>query len=197
MTRTLPALTLLALVVGSPAPAGTISIAPSTPTGKLGQTVTFTVSVDSAAPMPTPDDGLFIASSVLTVSAHVPVAFTNFRVDPALPPGFTFAGTDPTSGSATIDSIEQPNGLTSYRGPTYEFDFLAESAGTYVFTFVSNDRGDFNYIDYISSRDVLTQTGPLTFVVEPNIVFPEPGSLALAGVCLAGLGVRAWRKRSL
>ena len=93
MSRTLPILILLALAApGSGLGRHDLDRA-SQPAITLGQTATFTISVDSDfANNPVGDE---IGAMRLFVDASGPAPFTigNFRIDPALPAGSTFLRT--------------------------------------------------------------------------------------------------------
>ena len=163
MSRTLPILILLALAAPGSGRAGTISIAPANSAITLGQTATFTISVDSDfANNPVGDE---IGAMRLFVDASGPAPFTigNFRIDLALPAGSTFLRTDPSSGSVDIQVAHTPSSPLSFIGPVYEFDFTPSVAGIYDFSLTSSP----SIVAYVQTVDTLDATNFGSLLVRP------------------------------
>jgi hypothetical protein len=188
----------LALVVPLAASvrAGTVSIAPSTTTATVGETVTLTVSINSMPRNNPPGDELTFIATDLSAGfdgGPIPVTVGNFRVDPALPSGSSFITTFPRRGAARVQ-LPEGNGLLSYQGPIYEFELTPPVAGEYFFEINTGTGNAAHYVDMFDSLE----PGATAFAevsVRPSVV-PEPTGLALALVCLGGLALRVWRTGS-
>jgi hypothetical protein len=181
----LPALTLLT-VVTAPAPAGTISIAPTSSSITVGQSVTFTVSVNSADPKPVSPDSLFSAAVGITATGG-PTTGTagNFQLAVGLPAGSSFVGFGFVGAALTLGT----NNLSSFDGALYTVDFTPTTPGTYTF---SSPAGS-SVAEYSGGLDLLTLSDPVTVnVLAAPVSVPEPAGLTVASICLGAL---AWRAR--
>jgi hypothetical protein len=201
---TLAMLCLFALMAGQ-ARADSISIASSSPTVKVGQTVTLTVSINTTDPSPPAGtDNLNFAESFLAQTG-VPFANVgNFRLAPGVLQGSVVQKETgppaPAAGSASVifpfPSNAPGNGLSSFDGPIYEFDFTPTSRGTYTFAFPDpSTQADFVVYNSPGGRVFLTGDSTATIVAFGATAVPEPAGLTLVGVCLGGFALRAWRKR--
>jgi hypothetical protein len=173
-----------------PARAGTASIVPSSSEITLGQTVTVTVSVDSADPTPVTPDTLVNGNIFLTASGPTTITATNFKLASDVPPNSKLALTFSATGSAEL--LFEAAGLSSFLGDLYSFEFTPTRAGTYGFTL--SGPPDTNDLLYFGGEDKLTLTAPASIQVVSAAV-PEPGSLTLVALCLTAVGARRMHKR--
>jgi hypothetical protein len=187
--KRLAALTLFAAIGIGSVRAGTLSIAPGKSDISLGQTVDFTVSLDSTDPTPTPHDSLILVTTNLGASGPAAVNVTHFRLDPSLPSGSFLNYGDPTSGSAIM--LLGSNDFSSFDGPLYEFDFTPTAPGTYSFD-AAGGVGAYGS----DGKDQFSPGNTATVLVTAQVV-SEPTGLSLVTVGLAGFAVRRWRLRSL
>jgi hypothetical protein len=179
----------LALVVlwAGPVRAGTITIEPAEPVITLGQSDTFTVSMDSNNQ---PDGELTAIRTRLLVSGPGDFSVSNLRLDPSLPPGTSFLSTGLTAKFATI-LFAAGNGQAFLAGPVYEFDFTPSAPGQYD---ISPDPTD-NFVKYVDGTDSLTTLLDTGVIQVLPAAVPEPTALTLAGLAVGGLVVRMWHRR--
>lgn len=195
MTRsTFATLTLLALLAAGPVRGGTISIASSSPTAMVGQTVTLTVSIDVTDPSPPPSgDYLTFARGVPTTNA-APATLNNFVLAPDVPSGSSLTVQAPPAATLVLFPIF--NGLSSFDGALFQFDFTPDHRGLYTFAFPdASTQMDEVYFLGGAGAVYLDPGLSASIMVFGSTAVPEPTGLALAGVCLGGLALRGWRKR--
>jgi hypothetical protein len=185
----MPRATLLTLVlVLSPTTvlAGTVSIAPSSSEIMLGQSVTFTVSVDSADPSPVPTDSLFQVAVGITASGGSTLGTaSNFQLAAGLPPGSAFVGSGFIGAAITLGT----NNFSTFDGALYSVVFTPTATGKYSISSPANS----SVAEYSGGLDSLTLSEAVTVVVLPTPTpVPEPCGSTLAGACLCGL---AWCRR--
>jgi hypothetical protein len=197
MIRTrLPTLALIALLAAGTARGGSITIASSSPTVMVGQSVTLTVSIAVTDPAAPPSgDWLFSVLSILGNTGISPATLSEPRLAPGVPSGAEITSYAPPPGSAHL-FFTDPNGLSSFDGPVYQFDFTPASRGEYTFAFPDPSiPTDWAYFNDGGGLIYLTPGPAATIMAFGATSVPEPTGLALAGVCLSGLALRAWRKQ--
>ncbi len=200
----LPTLCLFAVLAAGTARGGTISIASSSPTVMVGQSVTLTVSIDTTDPGPVggPYQSITYSASNLAQTGIRFQDVNNFRAAPGTLPGIAVVSdlgqTEPAGSASIIYPFINGtfNQLSSFTGPLYQFDFTPEHRGTFTFAFPDpSAQEDLTVYIYPPRTDYLTGGPAATIMAFGATSVPEPTGLALAGVCLSGLALRAWRKR--
>ncbi len=190
----LSALLVLAVLAAGQARAGSISLAPSKSKIALGQMVDVTVSIDSTDPHPPSTRGLNLVDASLTIALNGGSGgITNFQLGSDLPAGSKILFVDTQLGSANVGF--GANSLSSFSGAVYTVDYLPTAVGEYTFGFDPNGSNFALYTD-LGSVDNFTLGPSETVTVVKTLPVPEPTSLTLAGACLGGLALRAWRRRT-
>lgn len=187
----------LAFLVGSiSAHASLLTITPTTGNVAVGDTLVFTASIDSIAP---PSGGRWVNFFLGVTSGPEVGAFRVRGPDGNPYPGFTGACEDLSelpepldyhcangSSSATWNWTPFSDETRTVAGDLFRFSVLFFSAGTFdvyldnaLATFTTHS--EFIPIAADSAHPIHIQVGVSTSV-------PEPGTLALFGIGLAGLG---------
>jgi hypothetical protein len=196
----LSALTLFAALVGGTAKGGSISIVPTTTTITVGQTVDFTVDINSTDPTtePGPND---LVSVYVSVNASGPLnglRLSNFTLAPGLPAGSFLENINANGLGSAIVGVNN-NHFSSFNDAVYGFTVEGYVPGTYTFAVVPGEFSAAVYVNIpgqVDSYDLLSGSSPATLVVAPMGI-PEPAGLTLAGVCFCGLALKSWRRRAV
>jgi hypothetical protein len=181
--------TITLLLLATTSRAGTVLLSAASPTITLGQTIELTISIDSADPKPPSLRGLALVDVSLTRLLNVTNGdIVAFHLSPDLPTGSKILTVDANHGGANVGLGD--NNFSAFVGVLYSVDFKPTVIGEYGFGFNPNGSNFALYTD-LGSVDNFTLGPSVTVTV--NAV-PEPASLTLAGVCLGGLALRAWRR---
>jgi hypothetical protein len=160
------------------------------------------------------DGGLFGFGTQLSVAsgASTTINAGSFAFDPNWAPGGTFNKFNPTSGQVTSQNAVGSLGLSAGGINTTNalvalgtFHLTAGNGDT-VFQITSNKAFAGNTItsnnnfdlDQNSANPAFTgalAATPYSFTVHVGAAVPEPGSIALAGLLVSGIGFGAWRRR--
>jgi hypothetical protein len=199
----LSTLILFAALV-TPAQAGTISISPATSTVVLGQTLDqmqpaiIVVSINSTNPMPPAGpDHLRAVETFLTISGPGTGVAGPFELGLSLPSGSSIEN---GGGSGGVNLIPGANSLSSFSGVLYQFELRVTAPGMYTIMGSTDPVESAAVYGLGTGREddpspsTVDNLAPANFATVEVLPFPEPGSLMLAGVCLGGLALRAWRR---
>jgi hypothetical protein len=174
-------LTLALVLSPTAALAGTVSIAPSNSAIMLGQSVTFTVSVDSTDPVSVNADSLFqVAVGIAATGGPTLGTASNFQLAAGLPTGTSFVGFGFVGAAVNLGT----NNFSSFDGALYTVDFTPTAIGIYTLSSPANS----SVAEYSGALDSLTLSQTVNVNVLPSqTAVPEPSGLVLAGAFLCGL----------
>jgi hypothetical protein len=170
---------LLLLASANLAAAYSLQISPASQTVFQNDHAVINVNVTGASGIGTYDITLLFDSSIL---ADPTVSFGSLLGAPdnsiAGPPNFALGSVEVPEVSLLFDLSSQPANFT-----LFTLDFLATGIGTSRIAFDSIILGDVNGVPI---RDFVSTGGEIT-VEAGQVVVPEPGTILLMGIGLAGL----------